>query len=206
MTMLPSRIARPECVPPPTVDASVSRVMKPTFSNGTPSHSVTSCAKLVSWPWPVRYGADHELDPAVGLDRHLGALARNAGRGIDVIGDADAALSCRAARFGACAPAKPSQSRERQRAVHDRAIVAAVVDQAERIACRACALGRHEIAPPQRDAVEAVSRAAISISRSITIHRPRAGRRCDRAVVGAVLAEHGAARGNGPPACDRCST
>ena len=44
---------RPECAPPPTLTMSVSPVMSRTRSNGTPSHSVTSWAKLVSWPWPL---------------------------------------------------------------------------------------------------------------------------------------------------------
>ncbi len=52
MTMLPSRMPRPECAPPPTVTRSVSPLTKRTASIGTPSHSVINCAKLVSWPWP----------------------------------------------------------------------------------------------------------------------------------------------------------
>ena len=52
MTMLARRKARPECEPPPTDTRSVSPVTSRTLSSGTPSHSVTSCAKLVSWPWP----------------------------------------------------------------------------------------------------------------------------------------------------------
>ena len=52
MTMLASRSARPECAPPPTETRSVSPVTRCTLSSGTPSHSVTSCAKLVSCPWP----------------------------------------------------------------------------------------------------------------------------------------------------------
>ena len=52
MTMLPRRNARPECAPPPTETRSVSPVTSRTLSNGTPSHSVISWAKLVSCPWP----------------------------------------------------------------------------------------------------------------------------------------------------------
>ncbi len=50
MTIEPSRMPRPECAPPPTVTRSVSPAMTRTLSIGTPSHSVTSWAKLVSWP------------------------------------------------------------------------------------------------------------------------------------------------------------
>ena len=53
MTMPAMRIERPECEPPPAATMSVSPVISRTRSNGTPSHSVTSCAKLVSWPWPL---------------------------------------------------------------------------------------------------------------------------------------------------------
>src|SRR5436853_5018056 len=46
-------------------------------------------------PLTLRHGTDHDLDDAavsaLGLHRHLGLLARRAGRGVDVIGDADAA-------------------------------------------------------------------------------------------------------------------
>ena len=52
MTMLPSRRARPECAPPPTETRAVSPVTRRMQSYGTPSHSLTSWAKLVSCPWP----------------------------------------------------------------------------------------------------------------------------------------------------------
>ena len=52
MTMLARRMPRPPCAPPPTLTMSVSPVMSRTLSSGTPSHSVTSWAKLVSCPWP----------------------------------------------------------------------------------------------------------------------------------------------------------
>ena len=48
MTMLASRIDRPECDPPPSETMSVSPVTSRTLSKGTPSHSTSSCAKLVS--------------------------------------------------------------------------------------------------------------------------------------------------------------
>ena len=45
-------IERPECEPPPAMTRLVSWATYAMLSNGTPSHSVTSCAKLVSWPCP----------------------------------------------------------------------------------------------------------------------------------------------------------
>ncbi len=36
-------------------------------------------------------GADDDIDNAVGMHRHLGALAGDAGRGVEVVGDGDAA-------------------------------------------------------------------------------------------------------------------
>ncbi len=53
MTMLPIRSARPECEPPPTDTRAVSPCTSAMLSIGTPSHSLTSCAKLVSCPWPL---------------------------------------------------------------------------------------------------------------------------------------------------------
>ena len=47
------RIERPECEPPPTFTTSVSPRMIFTFSTGTWRRSDTTCAKLVSWPWPL---------------------------------------------------------------------------------------------------------------------------------------------------------
>ena len=47
------RIERPECEPPPTLTMSVSPMMMLTVSTGTASRSATTCAKLVSWPWPL---------------------------------------------------------------------------------------------------------------------------------------------------------
>ncbi len=65
MTMLASRSARPECEPPPTDTRSVSPVTRRIASIGTPSHSLISCAKLVSCPWPLRHRADHDLDDPI---------------------------------------------------------------------------------------------------------------------------------------------
>ena len=68
-------IERPECEPPPATAPTVFWATS-TLSNGTPSHSVTSCAKLVSWPCPDTIHC--QLDPTLGQYRDLGALARRA--------------------------------------------------------------------------------------------------------------------------------
>ena len=47
------RMERPECEPPPTLTMSVSPMMMLTVSTGTPSMADATCAKLVSWPWPL---------------------------------------------------------------------------------------------------------------------------------------------------------
>src|SRR5438034_478825 len=53
MTKPAMRIERPECEPPPTGMMSVSPCTRWIDSNGTPSHSLTHCAKLVSCPCPL---------------------------------------------------------------------------------------------------------------------------------------------------------
>ena len=53
MTVPAWRIERPECEPPPTLTMSVSPRMMSTVSTGSASRSAATCAKLVSWPWPL---------------------------------------------------------------------------------------------------------------------------------------------------------
>ena len=53
MTTAPSRIDRPDAVPPPTGIRSVSPAMSFTFPWSTPNHSAMSWGKLVSCPWPA---------------------------------------------------------------------------------------------------------------------------------------------------------
>ncbi len=53
-----------------------------------------------------RHRTHHQLDPALGQDRDLGALARRAGGDLDIIGDADAAPP--AAPDGVVAPRRKS--------------------------------------------------------------------------------------------------
>jgi hypothetical protein len=53
MVIAARRSERPECDPAPISTRSVSPVTRETQSAGTPSHSLISWAKLVSWPWPL---------------------------------------------------------------------------------------------------------------------------------------------------------
>ena len=94
----------------------------------------------------VRDRPDDDIDPAVGMHRDLGPLARLPGRGVDVIGDADATTLAALARLGA-ARGKALPVAELERLFHDLVIGAAVVDHAERIGVGK--LGRREqIAAP----------------------------------------------------------
>jgi hypothetical protein len=52
ITVAAWRIERPECEPPPTLTMSVSPMMMLTLDRHA-SRSATTCAKLVSWPWPL---------------------------------------------------------------------------------------------------------------------------------------------------------
>ena len=42
-------------------------------------------------PLPLRAGADNNLNHAFGFDGHFGPFSRLAGRGVDIVGDANAA-------------------------------------------------------------------------------------------------------------------
>jgi hypothetical protein len=53
MTHEPRRIDRAEAEPPPASTRSVSPVSSRTWSGSTPSHSLITWPKLVSWPWPA---------------------------------------------------------------------------------------------------------------------------------------------------------
>src|SRR5215472_15671154 len=75
-------------------------------------------------------GADDHIDRAIGVDGHFGALARHAGRGVDIVCDRDAAmLAARACGFAALREATPIAAP--QGPVHGVVIVAAVVNHAE---------------------------------------------------------------------------
>ena len=205
MTMLASRSARPEWAPPPTDTRSVSPVTSRTLSNGTPSHSVISCAKLVSCPWPCdTVPTTTSISPPPSrLYGDLGPLARRAGGGVDVIGDADAAALAALARLGA-AGRKALPIGESQHPLHDLMVVAAVVDHAERVGVRHHRF-RHEVAPAQLDAVDAgLARRQVDQPLHDEHHLGPAG-----AAIGAGrhgVGQRGAGAEIAPPACGRCST
>ena len=94
------RIERAECEPPPATTRSVSCATKSTLSNGTPSHSVSKLREAGLVALTAVHRAEHQLDPALGRDGDLGALARKAAGGFDVVGEADAAQHAARAGFG----------------------------------------------------------------------------------------------------------
>ena len=65
ITMLASRMPRPEWEPPPNLTMSVSPVTSRTRSNGTPSHSVSELGEARLVPLAVGDRADHDVDEAV---------------------------------------------------------------------------------------------------------------------------------------------
>ncbi len=153
MTMLPSRSARPECEPPPT--ETRSRVA------GDQQHAVDRHAK----PFADQLGktgfvtlatgdrADDDLHGAFRLHGDLGPLARHAGRGIDVVGDADAAIFAACLRLGAARrKAGPlAQPHARAPSPRDRRRCRRPC----RTDCDTASRFRHEVAPAQFDAIKA---------------------------------------------------
>ena len=114
-------------------------------------HALRKC-RLVALPAGQR--ADHDIDAALRLHRNVGALARIAAGGFEVTAKSDAAQPLAPARLGA-APLKSLPLAERKRALHHGAIGAVVVGDALRVLVGE-RRRRNEIAPPQRDAIEAV--------------------------------------------------
>ena len=115
-TTPPSRIERPECEPPPTGTRSVSPVIEAHLIglHAEPLDDELGEARLVALA--RRQRADHHVDHALGPHGDLRALARRAGRDLDVVGDADAAVAARAAapRGGAprTRPSRPAPPRD----------------------------------------------------------------------------------------------
>ena len=87
MTALAWRMERPEWVPPPALTTSVSPSVILTLSNGTPSRSAVTCAKLVSCPWPAGC-VPITTSTAVPMNDQVGPLLGRADGGLDVIGEA----------------------------------------------------------------------------------------------------------------------
>ena len=93
---------------------------------------MSSCAKLVSWPWPLFIVPSTSSTRPFGRDRDLGALARKAAGDFDVIGDADAAQLAARARFG-LARREALPVGERQRRIHALLVLAVVVGDADAV-------------------------------------------------------------------------
>src|SRR5262249_809474 len=98
--------------------------------------------------------ADHDINPAMRLHRDVGAFARIAAGRFEVAGEPDAAQPLALAGFAA-PPLDAFPIAELHRALHHWAICGVVVGDALRILI---GKGRrwNEIAPSERDAVEAV--------------------------------------------------
>ena len=103
---------------------------------------------------PARQRADHDVDAAVRMHGDVGALARIAAGRFEVAAEPDAAQPLALARLGA-ALLEALPVAELHRALHHRAIGAVVVGDALRVLVGKCRR-RNEIAPAQRDAIEAV--------------------------------------------------
>ena len=104
----------------------------------------------------ARQRADRHVDAAFRRDRHLAPLARRPGGELDVIGERDAAaLAAARGRRAPLREAVPVRARERR--VHDPRVVPAVVGDAQRVGVGQ-RVGADQVAPPQRDAVEAAAR------------------------------------------------
>jgi hypothetical protein len=154
MTTAPSRIDRPDAVPPPTGIRSVSPVMSFTFPSSTakPLRDELGEARLVSLASGQR--AEDHIDSAFRPHGDLGALARIASVQLDVVREADTAVPSAPARIDA--PGLESLPvRHRYEAIQDGGVVAAVVDETDWIAIRHRAR-RHEVLPPESDPIEAV--------------------------------------------------
>ena len=102
----------------------------------------------------ARQRADHDIDAAGRVHCDVGALARIAAGGFEITAKPDAAQLLALLRFGAPLP-ESFPVAELERALHHRPIGAVVVSDALRVFVRK-GRGRNEIAPAQRDAIEAM--------------------------------------------------
>ena len=97
------RIERPECEPPPTLTMSVSPMMMSTVSTGRCEQVGGDLREAGLVALAARLRADHHADAAFRLHRDLGALARRADRGLDVVARCRGRAACRASSPRACA-------------------------------------------------------------------------------------------------------
>ena len=201
ITMLPSRSARPECEPPPTETRAVSPCYQ---RNALDRHAEPLADKLGETGFvslATGHSADDDLHHSFGQHGDLGPLARHTGRGVHVIGDADAAtLAAPLGLLSAChEPGPIAECRARAPSPGDRRRCRTPCrtdcDMASRIPAPGCAAAarcdRSHIDAP-RDRSAAPSRTS-----------PLAVRSCGRAAsvrCWSASRKHGNAR----PARDRC--
>ena len=140
---------------------------------------MTSCAKLVSWPWPLF------IVPSTSSTRPSGATVTsarsrgNAAGDLDVIADADAAQLAALLRIG-LARGKAFPIGETQRRVQPLLVFAIVVGLADAVGVGE-GVRRDEVLAPQLGRIEAALIGG-DIDEPLDAHRRlRAGRRCDRA-------------------------
>src|SRR5271169_1074582 len=103
---------------------------------------------------PAGERADHDIDAPLRVHGDVGALARIAEGGFDVVAESDAAQPLTFARLGT-AVLKPFPVAKLHRAIHHHAIGAVVISNALRILVGECRW-RNEITPAQRDPIKAV--------------------------------------------------
>ena len=150
----PVNSEREPALPKPS-PRSVSPSTTRTLSIGTPNTSTTSCASVVAMPCPIALTAENtSITPsACTVDRH--ALLEHVAAGpFQEGGDAQAAQLAARLRLRAARASKPLQSACARRLVHHLLELADVVGLAHRVLVRHL-LGPDEVAPAQRDAVDA---------------------------------------------------
>ena len=74
----PSVIEREPPVPPPLAIASLSPKRMRMVSKGTPRSSAATCAKVVSWPWPLDWVPTQTSTPASLTSMRAASLPGNA--------------------------------------------------------------------------------------------------------------------------------
>ena len=132
---------------------AVSPPMNLMSSGCTPSRSAITCAKVVSWPWPVDCVPTASSTVPRALHRDLDALVRDADRRLDIVGNADAAQLAALLRFAATR-GKALPVGALQHALHVAGEIAAVVEQPARGAVGQL-LARDEVLLPDPHAVHA---------------------------------------------------
>src|SRR5437899_6937773 len=137
MTTAPSRIDRPDAVPPPTgiIRVAGDELHVPEL-DAEPLRDELREARLVSLAGGQR--AEDHVDAAFRPHGDFRALARIAGVQLDVVREADAAVPSAPARLGATG-LESLPVRQLDQAIQGGGVVAAVVDETDGVAIRHCA-------------------------------------------------------------------